>query len=167
MKALVLAAGQSTRLRPLTDSLPKALLLVGGKAILDHQIEALIAAGITELILVVGFEKEKIIKHLSEQNYPIAITYIHNDEYRTTGPIVGGLLPAAGHLEGPLIFFHCDVLFNKEALLELLAHPAESVMLVRENHWDEEAGKVRVDAQGQVRELGKHISKEHVMGEYL
>lgn len=167
-KAVILAAGQGTRLLPLTETTPKPLLEIAGKALLDHQIEALIAAGIQELVIVVGYQKHLIEEHLARKNYPLSITYVHNDDYKTTGPILGGLVPAQGHMQGPVIFMHCDVLFTPEAIERLLAHPHDSVKLYRKGVWDEEAGKIIVDTStGRVRELGKHIDKERATGEYL
>ena len=58
MKAIILAAGASTRLYPLTLSKPKALLPIAGRTILDQQIESLIAAHIDEVILVMGYKKK-------------------------------------------------------------------------------------------------------------
>lgn len=166
MKAIVLAAGKSTRLYPLTLSTPKCLLPIGGKAIVDHQIESLIEAGIMGLVIVVGCYKQQIIDHLAEKNYPIEITYIENDKYETTHPITS-LQFAREHIVGPIIFFHCDVLFTPDAIKRLLADIHESTLLCREGLWDEEAGKIIVDAEGRVRELGKHIEKDRATGEYL
>lgn len=166
MKAILLAAGRSTRLYPLTAELPKCLLPVGGKAVLDHQLEALVAAGIPELVIVVGFHKEKIMDHVARARYPITVTYIENERYADTTP-AHSLLLALDHLGEPVIFFHCDVLFTPDALKQLLASSAPCAMLYRAGHWDEEAGKIAVDAQGRVRELGKHIPPERSTGEYL
>ena len=58
MKALVLAAGEGTRLRPLTSNIPKPLLLVAGKPYLSHLFAALKAAGIEEVVLLVGLEEQ-------------------------------------------------------------------------------------------------------------
>lgn len=164
--ALLLAAGSSTRLRPLTASLPKCLLPVGGKPIIAHQLEALVVAGIQSVTIVVGFEKEQIIQYVNAQHYPLAVSYIHNDAYQTTGPILGGLLPAIEQLHGSLLFFHCDVLFTDAAVTLLLAQQ-KTAMLYRAGVWDEEAGKVTLREDGYVAELGKHISEARATGEYL
>jgi choline kinase len=166
-KAVILAAGAGRRLRPLTTRAPKSLLEVGGKTILDHQIESLIAAGVKELVLVVGYCKEAILSHLAKKKYPIKITYLHNDEYASTGPILGGLQVAREHLREPVIFSHCDVLFGPNAINRLLSSTHDSVQLYRKGRADAEAGKIVVDEQGRVRELGKHIPIRRASGEYL
>lgn len=165
-KAIILAAGKGTRLHPLTISKPKGLLEVGSKTILEHQIEGLIAAGIKEVVLVVGFEKEAIQKYLASKRYPIKITYVDNAEYETSHPIKS-LWFAREHLNEPVIFAHCDVLFGREAIASLLAHTHDSVMPYRDGSWDAEAGKIIVDQDGNVRELGKHIPQKNATGEYL
>ena len=167
MKAIVLAAGASTRLYPLTSSIPKWLLLVGGKTILEHQIESFIENGIDELIVVVGYKKETIIEFLSHKKYPLKITLIYNDSYEATGPIFGGLSLVRKYLSEQIIFSHCDVLFGTDALRILISSPHESAMLYKKGSWDEEAGKIIVDSNGRVCELGKHIKKEDSTGEYL
>lgn len=166
MKAIVLAAGKSTRLHPLTLSLPKCLLPVGNATILDHQIESLIEAGVSELIIVVGFEKEQIINHIANKKYPLNITFVENTRYENSHPITS-LYFAKAFIEGPLIFFHCDVLFTADVVKALLTDPSESVLPYRENTWDAEAGKIIVDSDGRVRELGKHIEERRSTGEYL
>ncbi|MES2995150.1 MAG: phosphocholine cytidylyltransferase family protein [Patescibacteria group bacterium] len=168
MKAIILAAGESKRLYPLTLDKPKSLLPIEDKTILDHQVESLVAVGIEELILVVGYHKQLIVDHLKEKGYPIRITYIENEQYRTTGPILGGLALVKEYFQEPVIFFHCDVLFETDALTRLLADPRDSVMLYRAGAWDEEAGKIVVDPQtSRVLECGKHIEQERASGEYL
>lgn len=168
MKAILLSAGQSKRLYPLTKELPKHLLPVGDRTILDHQMDALVASGITELVVVVGCMKELIIEHLTQKAYPIRIEYVVNDDFAATGPILGGLARVTEHLSEPVVFFHCDVLFESAALKAVLEHPAESVMLYRPGVWDQEAGKIIIEADTHlVRECGKHIEQERATGEYL
>ncbi|MEE4186199.1 MAG: nucleotidyltransferase family protein [Gammaproteobacteria bacterium] len=63
MKAIVLAAGRGERMRPLTDRLPKPLLRVGGSALLDYHLRALAAAGVTEVVINVAWQKHKLMQH--------------------------------------------------------------------------------------------------------
>jgi len=63
MKAIVLAAGRGERMRPLTDRLPKPLLRVGGIALLDYHLHALAAAGVTEVVINVAWQKQKLMRH--------------------------------------------------------------------------------------------------------
>jgi L-glutamine-phosphate cytidylyltransferase len=67
MNAIILAAGQGTRIRSVHSERPKCLIEVDHTTILDHQLEALSMAGIDEVAIVVGYEKEQIIEHLKSR----------------------------------------------------------------------------------------------------
>ena len=66
LKAVILAAGEGIRLRPLTDNRPKQLIPVAGRPILEHQIRSLAACGISEILLVVGTKKDSIQNYFGE-----------------------------------------------------------------------------------------------------
>src|ERR1035438_542556 len=67
MKAVILAGGQGKRLRPLTDQKPKPLIDVGGKPLMEWQIEWLKSFGVTSFVILAGYLSEKIISHLSDK----------------------------------------------------------------------------------------------------
>ncbi|MDR0829873.1 MAG: NTP transferase domain-containing protein, partial [Prevotellaceae bacterium] len=74
MKAMIFAAGLGTRLKPLTDTMPKALVPMGGKPLLEHVIEKLKAAGFDEIIVNVHHFAEQITRFLAEKsNFGIRI----------------------------------------------------------------------------------------------
>jgi len=64
VQAVILAAGEGTRLRPLTQNRPKALLPVANRPILQHLVESLLRCGIRDIIVVVGYRKEQVMRHL-------------------------------------------------------------------------------------------------------
>ncbi len=70
VKAVILSAGQGSRLLPLTKDKPKCLLEIGGQTILGWQIEALRAAGIGEVVVIAGFRHAHVEAHLSQMQYP-------------------------------------------------------------------------------------------------
>jgi glucose-1-phosphate thymidylyltransferase len=80
MQAVVLAAGEGTRLRPLTEDKPKALVEVNGTPILTHCLDKLAELGADELYIVVGYKKEAIITHYGDEYQGIPITYSHQRE---------------------------------------------------------------------------------------
>ncbi len=80
MKAVILAAGQGTRLRPLTEDKPKGMVEVDGKPILTHCFEKMAALDADELIVVVGYRKEDIISYYGDAFRGIPITYAHQRE---------------------------------------------------------------------------------------
>ena len=80
MQAVVLAAGQGTRLRPLTEDKPKGMVEVAGKPILTHCFEQLLKLGADELLVVVGYRQEAIIEHYGDEYEGVPITYAHQRE---------------------------------------------------------------------------------------
>ncbi len=72
MKSVILAAGKGTRMRELTDELPKPMLRVQRKPILEHILTGLKSAGILDACIVVGWKSEVIKDHFGDGNHPIA-----------------------------------------------------------------------------------------------
>jgi mannose-1-phosphate guanylyltransferase len=95
MKGLILAAGLGTRLGQLTQETPKALIRVGDKPILDHNIRKILEIGITEVLINTHYLAEQVQNFLETQNYPASITTIFEPE----------LLGTAGTLKANLDFF--------------------------------------------------------------
>ncbi len=121
MEAMILAAGLGTRLAPLTDALPKALVVVRGRPLLAHVMERLVAAGATRLIVNTSRHGDQIAKYLSERTPPgveILISPEPDGPYDTGG----GFLAAARLFkrEGPILLHAVDVL-SKIPLEALLA----------------------------------------------
>src|ERR1700730_2870951 len=95
MKALILAAGRGTRIQSIHGVHPKCLIRSDdGRTILDHQIDSLLAAGITEIGIVVGYEKEQIIGHVFRNCRDLwdRFSFIENPRYATTNNIYSFLL---------------------------------------------------------------------------
>ena len=113
MIALLLCAGLGTRLRPLTDTLPKALIPVAGKPLLAHQIERLHQAGCTHLIINIHHLADQIIQYLADHHFPLTITL--SDE-RPQLLDTGGAIRKAAHLlppgNEPLLVHNVDILHN-------------------------------------------------------
>ncbi|SFR49092.1 MULTISPECIES: UTP--glucose-1-phosphate uridylyltransferase AglF [Halorubrum] len=80
MKAVILAAGKGTRLKPLTDDQPKALVEVDGRPLLEHVFEQLVEVGISEFVVVVGYRKSQIIDRYGDSFRGVPITYAHQRE---------------------------------------------------------------------------------------
>lgn len=94
MKAMILAAGQGKRMRPLTETTPKPLLKVAGKSLIEYQIQALVKAGITELVINHAWLGEQIPTYLQDgKKYGCNIQYSAEpvDAYETAGGIIHAL----------------------------------------------------------------------------
>lgn len=112
MKAVILAAGEGTRLRPLTLETPKPLIEVAGRPIIDRIIESLPEA-IDEVVMVVEHLRERVKKHLGENFQGRKITYVEQGSKKGT---YGALLSAKDLLEGQFLVLNGDDLHSKEEL---------------------------------------------------
>jgi len=137
---MIFAAGLGTRLRPLTDTLPKALVRVGGKPLLQWNIEKLIAAGIHDIVVNVHHFPDQIRAFLaSRHNFGITVHISdESDEILDTG---GGLKKAAHLLAGnePILVHNVDILSNLDLNLLLDYHlfqNALATLVVRERKTD-------------------------------
>jgi glucose-1-phosphate thymidylyltransferase long form len=109
MKAVVLAAGEGTRLRPLTEDKPKGMVEVDGKPILTHCFEQLAELGASELLVVVGYQKEVIIEHYGDEFEGIPITYTHQ---REQAGLAHALLTVEEHIDDDFMLILGDNVFE-------------------------------------------------------
>jgi len=124
MKALILAGGLGKRLRPYTEEIPKPLVPVGGKPILVHQIEWLKRYGVREIVLAVGYRKEKILNEVgSGRRLGVKVSYVVEEEPLGTA---GAIKNAESILRNEEVFFvlNGDIItnINLDKLLEVLSH---------------------------------------------
>lgn len=96
MKAVILAGGYGKRLRPLTDTIPKPLVEVAGRPIVDWQVRWLKAHGITSFVMLVGYLREKVIDYFDSKKDDLGITIEYSAEETPLG--TGGALRNAHHL---------------------------------------------------------------------
>jgi N-acetyl-alpha-D-muramate 1-phosphate uridylyltransferase len=136
MKAMIFSAGLGTRLKPLTDTKPKALIEIGGKTFLEIVVEKLKKFGVNEIVVNVYHLAEQITKYLKEKNnFDIKIHI--SDEREMLLDTGGGLKKAASLLIGdePIILHNVDVLSNTD-LADVVKHHVEvnalATIVVRE-----------------------------------
>lgn len=110
-KAVILAASKDSGLLPLTESIPKTLLDIKGKTILQRQVEILRKLGVNDIAVVRGYQKEKI-------NYP-NLHYFDNLDYNVTGNLIS-LLSALDFINRETIVLYGDILFDIESLRRLI-----------------------------------------------
>jgi len=109
MKAVVLAAGEGTRLRPLTEEKPKGMVEVDGKPILTHCFEQLVELDADELIVVVGYKKENIIDHYGDAFEGVPITYSHQREQKG---LAHALISVEEHIDDDFMLMLGDNIFD-------------------------------------------------------
>ncbi len=127
MKAVILASGAGKRLRPLTDQVPKPLLKVGDKTILDYQLESLIRHGINKVITTTGPFREKIEEHIY-RNYTVKAQFIHNPRYETTNYIYT-LWLVKDLVDDDIVLLHGDLLFDSLLVGKLIEAKGNRVMV--------------------------------------
>ncbi len=88
VKAILLAAGEGTRLRPITETRPKSMIPILCRPIIDWHIKALIEAGVEEIVVVVGYLKEQIVKHIESKEYRSRVKIVEQGELRGTGDAI-------------------------------------------------------------------------------
>jgi len=168
VKAIIVAAGQSNLLLPLTKDKPECLLEIGKKTILARQLETLRSCGIYDIVVVRGYQGDKI-------GYP-GIRYYENREYLDTG-ILRSLFHAKDEMDDEFIFCYADILYTRD-VLELLLRDQSDVALVVDTDWQNhyrqrrqhpvsEAELVRVEGD-RVTQIGRGIiPPEEARGEFI
>jgi choline kinase len=167
MKAVILAAGQGTRIRSVHGEHPKCLIQVDEATILDHQLEALSMAGINEVAIVVGYEKEQIVAHVrsKEPSYNQRVHFIENPAFAITNNIYS-LRLATDWLRGDsFIVLNADVIFDPEILNSAVQSYAPISMIV-DPLWRDETMKVIIEGDRLTR-MSKRISQEEFSGTYI
>ena len=152
------------RLRPLTDTRPKCLLQVGQRTLLQRIVDALVQAGISELVVVTGYRGE-MIRHFLTAHYPqLAIHFIDNVDYAHNNNIFS-LWMTRPYTDGrDFLLMDSDILFDPAIVGRMMAEPATALALNRHECGEEEI-KVIVDGAGQVVELSKTCSIRDAVGE--
>ena len=129
MQAVILAAGQGTRLRPLTNYCPKCLVEVQGKPILQYQLEALCDIGVREYIIVVGYRAAQVRDSFGTRFRDLSITYVENDIFDRTNNIYS-LWLARREITEDLLLLEGDLIFEPELLMDLIKAPHENAAVV-------------------------------------
>jgi len=122
MKAVIIAGGKGERLRPLTDTLPKPMLEVGGKPILQHSLELLKKNGISEFIFILGYLPEKISGFfLNGKKLGVNINYIIEDKKNPLGT-AGSLCLAKKYIDSTFIVTYADIIRKLDIKKMTAAH---------------------------------------------
>lgn len=124
--AIILAAGQGTRLRPYTDHVPKCMVEVRGKPMIEWQIDVLRSAGIQQIIAVTGYKEDKVPAN--------GITKVFNPEYASTN-MVYSLFCAEEYIKGDLLICYGDIVYSRENA-EKLIHNENNIVIAADEEWE-------------------------------
>jgi len=169
MKALILAAGRGTRIRSVHGERPKCLISIDGtdSTILDQQIGSLFAAGVREIGIVVGYEKDQIIDYV-KRNYTHCLRrfrFFVNPRYMETNNIYSLWIARDWVQDDAFVVLNADVVFDSSALLRALLSPTPVTMIV-DPEWRDETMKV-VAVNGRIIRMSKGIPREEFSGTYI
>ncbi len=168
MKAVILAAGSATRLRPLTEHLPKCLLEVAGRPILRRLLDHLAALGVSEVTIVLGYLGSKIRDAVQSWSPEIGVNFTDNAEYASTNNGYSTLLagPAASGHE--FVLLDADIVCEQEVIARVLRHEVPDCLGVRPStSLGVEEMKIVLDAKGRVRECAKTVDPKTAIGESI
>jgi choline kinase len=167
MKTVILAAGAGSRLKPLTDHIPKCLLKAGGKSILEMTIENLLATGNSEVIIVTGYLENKIREFLLERFPKLKVTFVHNKYYESTNNIYSLWLAKDSVLGDDMMMMDSDIVFDKRILTKLQNSGFRNCLALKRHDVHEEEIKVKADEKGRVTGISKEINPSEAAGESI
>lgn len=169
MKVIILGAGQGKRLLPLTEMVPKALLDIGGRSMIGRQIDAFVACGIREFVVVTGYGDELMDAALGElqTDLGVEIRTVYNPFYKVSDNLASCWM-ARHEMTGDFIQVNGDNLFKADLVDHFLKAP-EGEVTVAINHKDEyDADDMKVMMDGErVTEIGKALPLEAVDAEAI
>jgi len=168
MKAVILAAGIAARLRPLTNTIPKCLLKVGNKSILERTVDNLIANGIKDIVVVTGYLREMIENFLLE-NYPdLSFKFLFNEKYDSTNNIYSLWMTKNELLDHDMLLLDSDIVFDSRIIEKLISSEYENCLAVRSDQvLSDEEIKLLLNDDGNIKEISKTVDPNSAIGESI
>ena len=161
MKAIILSAGEGTRMRPLTLTKPKTMLPVAGKPIIQYNIEALRECGIKDILIIVGY-KEEIVKNYFKDGSEFGV----NIQYATQSKLEGtanAISYGKDFIEDSLIILNGDIILDEDIIQEIKDDyektKPDTLMVITEVEDPSAFGVVELDGEKIV--IGKHLAKDY------
>ena len=169
-KAIILAAGQGSRLGHLTDDKPKCLIEFNGRTLLDRQLDALAANGVEEAVVVTGFRDDQIETALKRRgDIGPRVRTVYNPFYKVADNL-GSLFVAKDEIKGDVLVWNGDTLVSKELMARGVGNQAQEgicVTIDRKDDYDEDDMKVVVDGTGRLHAIGKRLDLGEVNAESI
>ena len=159
MKAVILAAGLGTRLRPITDEVPKCMVPVNGICIIDKQITNLLKGGVDEIIVVAGYKSDILREHLLKYDF---VKFIDNVRYAETNNMYSLYLAYQDIGDSEFLLMNSDVYFDSNIVEGLLSPEGNGKSLIacdKSGDYMEESMKIMVDEIGVISHISKNISE--------
>jgi choline kinase len=165
VKAVILAAGCATRLRPYSDDTPKTLLKVGGVPILRRTITSLLRAGFDQFVIGTGYLEHMVREAVAEWFPKLDATFVSNPDFRSTNNAFSLLLTREHVEDDAFILLDGDVVFDLEVIEELVDRGPDCLAVRSVGQIGLEEVKVTADNEDRVLAIGKHVPVRSAMGE--
>ena len=160
MKAIILSAGQGSRLGHLVDDRPKCLIEFSGRTLLDRQLDTLESNGVHEVVVVTGFHDELVNEAIAKRSGGPSVRTIFNPFYKVADN-TGSLYMAAEELSGDCLVWNGDTLVSKELMAKVVRNERSGICVTidRKDGYDDDDMKVVAADDGRLRAIGKRISE--------
>ena len=163
MKAIILSAGQGSRLGHLTDDRPKCLIEFGGRTLLDRQLDTLAANGITESVVVTGFRDDQIERALDRRRAAgegPSVRTVFNPFFKVADNL-GSLFLVREELKGNCLVWNGDTLVSNTLMAKVIGNQRSGICVTvdrKDGYDDDDMKVVRDDDTGRLRAIGKRIA---------
>jgi len=167
MKAIILSAGQGSRLGHMVDERPKCLIDFNGRTLLDRQLDTLEANGVHEAVVVTGFHDELIAEAIARRSGGPSVRTIYNPFYKVADN-TGSLFMAREELAGDCLVWNGDTLVSRELMRRVVDNERQGICVTidRKESYDEDDMKV-VEEAGRLKAIGKRLPMERVNAESI
>ena len=160
MKAIILSAGQGSRLGHLTHDRPKCLIEFNGRSLLDRQLDTLAANGVEEAVVVTGFGDELVEATIGRRSGGPRVRTIFNPFYQVADNL-GSLYVAREELAGEVLVWNGDTLVSNALMARVVGNAARQgicVTIDRKPAYDDDDMKVVADSDGRLKAIGKRLA---------
>ena len=164
MTGVILAAGMAKRLRPLTDTMPKCLLSIGKRTLLERTVDAMMQAGVGDFVVITGFRGEMIREFLTTHYPTLVFRFIHNADYEHNNNIYSLWMAGQAVRGKEFLLMDSDILCDPAAVAAIASQP-EAALALNRHELGEEEMKVVVDADMRITEISKTCSPAEAIGE--
>lgn len=177
MKAIILAAGEGTRLRPYTEDRPKCMVEFQNQKIIDWIFQAMRINEIQSIVVITGYHSEVLVQYLTEQYPNVNLIFYHNADYASTN-MVETLFCAQKEFDDDVIISYGDIVYRKEVIQKFIETEGEVSVVIDQNWkklWElrmedplQDAETLKFDTAYNIREIGKKPkSYEEIEGQYM
>jgi choline kinase len=169
MRAIILSAGQGSRLGPLTTDRPKCLIEFSGRTLLDWQLDMLAANGVEEVTVVTGFRDDQVAAALARRTGGPRVTTRFNPFYKVADNL-GTVWIAREDFTGDCLVLNGDTLVSREIVARVLSAGLPGIAVTvdeKDGEYDEDDMKVVRDGDGRLRRIGKRLGDAPVNAESI